>query len=365
MRFHVISLPHTQTTKDFVSCAYTQKVVKFSKMMTDLGHEVFLYSSDDNDAVCSEHISVISKKEQEQYFKADTSKDFYPIEWDSNLPYWKIMNSRAIVEIEKRKKKQDFICIIAGWCQKPIADAFSDLISVEFGVGYRGICLKHRVFESEAWRHYVYGKDKIDDGLFYDEVIPNYYDISEFPYNEKQDYFVYMGRLVRRKGVELASQVCQKMNLKLKIAGQGVIEYEPGKRLVTKEFTITGDHFEFLGTVDVKGRAELLSKAQAVFYPTYYIGPFEGVAVEANLCGTPSITTPWGAFSETIKDGFNGFKCGTFSEFCLATEKVKKLDYKAIRKDAISKYSLGVVAKKYEKYFKKLLTLWGEGFYTL
>ena len=41
MRFHVIALPHTQVTKDFFTCAYTEKTYEFCNMMTSLGHEVF------------------------------------------------------------------------------------------------------------------------------------------------------------------------------------------------------------------------------------------------------------------------------------------------------------------------------------
>jgi len=66
--FHVVSLPHTQTTAEYVSCAYTQKVIKFSKMMKDLGHTVYVYSSEENEAPCDEHFSIISKKEQKKWF---------------------------------------------------------------------------------------------------------------------------------------------------------------------------------------------------------------------------------------------------------------------------------------------------------
>ena len=47
-----------------LTCAYTAKVVKFGKMMTALGHEVFLYSGEENEAVCSEHIAVVKRDER-------------------------------------------------------------------------------------------------------------------------------------------------------------------------------------------------------------------------------------------------------------------------------------------------------------
>lgn len=44
MNFHVVSLPHTQTTAAYPSCAFTQKVVRFCRMMKARGHHVTLYA---------------------------------------------------------------------------------------------------------------------------------------------------------------------------------------------------------------------------------------------------------------------------------------------------------------------------------
>ena len=62
--FHVVGLPHTQTTKEFSHCAYTQKVRKFCTMMTSLGHTVYLYASEDSDATGRELITVRTKQQQ-------------------------------------------------------------------------------------------------------------------------------------------------------------------------------------------------------------------------------------------------------------------------------------------------------------
>lgn len=334
--------------------------------MRSLDHEVFLYASEDNDAPCTELITAISKEEQRTHLKAnDWRKDFFAIDWNSSLPYWEIMNLRAIEEIGKRIQQKDFICLIGGNCQKPIADAFKNHLVVEFGIGYEGTFSNYRVFESYAWMHYVYGKNGQGDGGYYDAVIPNYFDPADFPFSaKKDDYFFYIGRLIRRKGVEVAADVCKRIGKKLIIAGQGAQKVEPGK-LICDGFELIGDHIEFVGTVDVKRRGELMSKAQAVFVPTQYIGPFEGVHAEAMLCGTPVITTDWGVFSETVFDCRTGFRCRTIGEMMWAAMNVKNLAPAAeIREYAKMRFGLDTVRYRYQDYFKQLMDLWDKGFYT-
>jgi len=58
-----------------------------------------------------------------------------------------MFNNKAIIEIAKRIQEKDFICVIAGNCQKPIADFFPSNMTVEFGIGYTGTFAKYRVFE--------------------------------------------------------------------------------------------------------------------------------------------------------------------------------------------------------------------------
>lgn len=321
-------------------------------MMTDLGHEVILYASEENEARVSELVTVITKEKQREIFgNHNHKKDFFNITWGAYDPCWVEMNANAIRAIAQRIKPRDFICLIGGTCQEVIARAFPNNMSVEYGIGYLGTFSQYRVFESYAHMHYVHGQDRNDNGSFYDTVIPNYYDLEEFPYAEKtDDYFLFMGRLIDRKGWRIAQQVCERLGKRLILAGQG-------------EFSGYGEH---VGVVGVEQRGELMSKAKAVFVPTTYLEPFGGVHAEALLCGTPVITTNFGVFTETVVNGENGYRCDVFRDFIAAATAVEKFSpakRKKIRAAAQKRFSTKHVRDKYQAYFERLYDLWGDGWY--
>lgn len=362
--FHVVSLPHTQTTLDYEACAYTSKVRKFCNMMKSLGHTVYLYASEENEADVDELITIAPKADQKKWFgEHDFHQHFFNITWDSKDEHWQATNARAIEAIRPRLKEKDFICLIMG-SQKPIADAFPANMTVEFGVGYTGVFSKYRVFESYAHMHYVYGLLKDDSGHFFDAVIPNYFEPERFPFKEeKEDYFLFLGRLIPRKGPEIAVEVTRRIGKRLVLAGQGVHKIE-GNTIYGDGLKLEGDHIKHVGFADVRQRAALLRNATAVFMPTTYLEPFGGVSVESLLTGTPVIATDFGAFSETIVHGKNGYRFRTIGEAVWAAQNVSRLNARKIHQSAVKNYSVDAVKYKYEAYFDQLLTLWEDGFYT-
>ena len=70
MRFHIVALPHTQVTKEFAGCAFTEKVRRFCIMMHDLGHEVFLYAGESVEAPVTELITCIAEFDRAEAVKA-------------------------------------------------------------------------------------------------------------------------------------------------------------------------------------------------------------------------------------------------------------------------------------------------------
>jgi glycosyltransferase involved in cell wall biosynthesis len=355
----ILSLPHTQLTADYVSCAYTMKALKLGIMMKDLDYSVVMLGSEEFDPRLfgTERVTCITKKEQKHFFGTPDQykKVYYNITWGPEDPCWVHFNNNAISEIRKRIKPGDLILTFSGLCQQQIARAFPGHITVEAGIGYTGIFSKFRVYESYAWQNFVHGRADNDTIEWYETVIPNYWDPEEFPMAKKQgDYYLFLGRLIERKGYEIAQEVCAKLDKKLILAGQ----MNPGQ-----EFSGYGEH---IGTIGVKKRGKLMSKAIAVFTPTWYLGPFEGVHIEAQLCGVPVITTPFGVYNDTVKDEVNGYRCNDFQEFINAAKWAEKLSYKhrkSIRIAAQEKYSMKQVAHQYDKYFRRLANLQAGGWY--
>ena len=334
MRFHIPSLPGRPVLREFSSCAYTAKLVKFRTMMRARGHEVIIYGGEGADVEC--------------YPESD------PLPFDISL--WGVPNAHAAQEINARREEGDYLLLVAGRCQEAIAQAVP-LVAVEAFIGYGGVFADFRVYESYAWQAVVSAAGHPDphalDGNAYHAVIPNYFDVGDFPFGEgSDDHLLYVGRLIERKGVEVAVNVARATGDPLFLAGEG--DYRPGEG----EAGII-----YLGPVGPEQRANLMRDARCLLAPTQYVEPFGGVVVEAALCGTPAITTDWGAFPETVAHGETGYRCRRLGEFIWAAEHAGDLERAACRIRAKRLYSTEAIAPRYESYFEHLATLKSGGWY--
>ncbi len=357
-RFHLLGLAHTKTNGQWYHCAYTQKVLRMGKMLTDLGHEVIHYGAEGSVLQCTEHVDVVTDAEQ-AYCYEDKGWPIPFFDFNSGDFAYQKFNERAIREINARKKPHDILLCSMGNAHKPIADATS-VLAVEMGIGYTGVFANYRVFESYAWMAYVYGlyykNMTACDGRFYDTVIPNYFDPDDFTFSAKKDeYLLYIGRLIPRKGVHLAYEIAQRVGMKLVIAGAGKLE----------DVGIPSDDplVEYVGSVGPEQRNRLMGQARCILVPTLYFEPFGGVNVEAMFTGTPAITTDFGGFVETVDHGRTGFRCRTMEQFVWAVKNVDKLDPKYIHDYAVNNYSLHRVGLMYNEYFHQIHGLFGKGFY--
>lgn len=232
-------------------------------------------------------------------------------------------NRVAGEEIAKRKEPGDIIACFFGVDNKAACLMNQDCKWVEPSIGYRanGVFSNYRVFTSYANMHFYYGeRGMLMSPSWFDAVIPNPFTISEFEYcADKEDYFLYLGRVVEEKGITLAIQATQKLGKRLIVAG-------PATNLKHVGFDKIPSHVELVGYVDAEKRKELLKKAKAILGLTYYVEPFGNMVIEANLCGTPAITTDWGGFTETVLEGQTGYRARDFKSLLTAIESVDKID---------------------------------------
>jgi glycosyltransferase involved in cell wall biosynthesis len=356
MRIFVLGLPHTQTNTEFTTCAFTMKAYHLCKMMHKFGHEVVHLGVEGSNPACSENVSVMPESRWRDLY-GKPGAQFYNLE--TQAPGYKeyhadfAANMRAEIVKRTREPNSAIICVTWGGAQQTAVQDLPQFV-VESGIGYINTWAKYRVFESHAWAHMLYGKAGKFDGMpWYDAVIPNAFDPGMFEFRETPgDYLLYLGRLNADKGISVACDIAKQVGMLIKIVGQG----DPTPFLAP--------HVEYAPPVGVEARRGLLAGAKALLCPTFYVEPFGGVNIEAQMSGTPVIATDWGAFPETVLHGVTGYLGRTMEEFTWAARNLDKLSRKACRDWAVANYSLDHVALLYEEYFQRLLDIGGAGWYT-
>lgn len=120
--------------------------------------------------------------------------------------------------------------------------------------------------------------------------------------------FLYLGRLKRYKGVEIALRAIGiarqvRSDITLDICGQG----DDRARLEALAASLgLGHAVRFLGFVPEDAKRRLLRRAWAVLFPS----PKEGwgiTNVEAAACGTPALASDSPGLRESVRDGITGY----------------------------------------------------------
>ena len=152
----------------------------------------------------------------------------------------------------------------------------------------------------------------------------------------REDYYVYVGRLSPEKGVETLLDVASKLPFTLKIAGDG-----PMLDQLKQQYS-ENHNIEFCGRLDARQVAELLCKARFSVMPSecYDNNPL-GV-IESLCAGTPVVGARIGGIPELLDEN-NGmaFTSGDRNELAHAIKAAfeKKWDNNAIKDVAISDFS--------------------------
>lgn len=362
MRLHLLSIPHTVTDETFSHCAFTGKVARFSPMLRAQGYEVIHYgvagavsgaTQDVELLTTEEHLALLGVSRYHENPARLVGMDAY-----YDRPVYRQFNHDARAALRERLEPGDVICLPFGAAHAAAIDGLplvesGAVVAVETGIGYPNPCTLHRVYESEAWRHWIMGHEHRSGQPMGSKrmewVIPNYYDVGAWQHiaaytPSEATRVVYFGRIEDVKGVALIPQLAAaRPEWEFIICGQG-----------NPEPFLTQPNVTYMAPLHGTARAQLLASARAVVCPSQYVEPFCGVNVEAQLCGTPVLTTDFGAFTETVVHGVTGYRCRTLGQWLTALEAAPSLDSSYIAAHAAARYGMDAVGPMYRRVFEEI-----------
>jgi len=368
IRLHIPAIPYTITRSEFSHDAYTGKVQRFSPMMRSRGFEVYHYGVETSESGATKQIDIMTKQEWTelriktwQFLDASlnweqaTQKNNDPTIIVSALSNW---CSPLAIEFNKRFREAlqknyrscqtDIVCLPLGKTHLTAIEGL-DIVLCESGIGYSDSFANYRIFESHTWMSHTLAKeDKQPQNYWF--VVPNYYDTQEFtlslvPKNPIRIGF--MGRISDFKGCRVISEIARRfLNIEFVICGQG----DPAPYL-------TSPNMRYLPPLHGSQRSDFMGSCTAFLHLPIYDEPFGGAAVEAQLCGTPVISTDWGAMTQTIEQFKTGLRGHTLADFCKGVQMAidGKFDRQYIRDRATMLYDMYAVAPQFENVFKSIL----------
>lgn len=164
-------------------------------------------------------------------------------------------------------------------------------------------------------------------------VIPHCHhgDVRESP-AEEGDYYLYLGRLERDKGMDLLLDAWKALAAssggtipKLKIAGKGSLEGQVEKAAASNP------HIEYLGHVSGAQKQALLDHCRAVIIPSICWESLGLTAYEGYASRRPVIASRAGALQETVQAGITGwlFQPGSAEDLASTIQQAERAGTRA------------------------------------
>jgi glycosyltransferase involved in cell wall biosynthesis len=205
----------------------------------------------------------------------------------------------------------------------------------------------HLVAISEAQR-----ADNPD--VTYAGMVHNGIDLAEYPYREdKDDFLVYIGRANADKGPGEAIRIARAAGYRLHMI---LKRSEPPERayFAREVEPLLGPDIELHEAVSHETKVELLGRAAAMIFPIRWPEPFGLVMTEALACGTPVVTTNWGAAPEIVDDGVTGFRRDRDDEMVAALGRIGELSAADCRRRVEEQFSGDAMVRGYEAVYRRV-----------
>jgi glycosyltransferase involved in cell wall biosynthesis len=310
------------------------------------GHTVYHYGHPASEVDCTEHINVTNDFTLENSYGDLNNWKEKGFNQNVEEGAVKVFNESSIREINKRlsPNNKDFILCWFGYAQEPCARAFyKKAFVVEPSIGYDSMFAPVRIFETYAQMHKMHGaaQDIVKTG--YEFVVNPGFDSSDFSFKSKKtDTALFLGRIIEAKGAKFAYDICNERKQKINFAGPNIMQLPET------------EYCKFLGFIGPDERKQILANAKFLFAPSLFIEPCNWAVIEAQFSGTPTITTDFGGFTETVSHGETGFRCSTRKDFYEAIDVINRISPNRCRNRALDNYTIQMQTSKYERIFQGL-----------
>ena len=345
---HVIAPFHSRLMKEHWShCAFTQITLKQIEIFKRLGHHVIDYSNYGSESTAHEHVELLSKDLFEQYFSDDGKPGHEAVIGSVGHARW--LTALILAECRMQEPGEHIVAHTFGDSAASLVPRTTNASHFESHVGYDRMPFGvPRVYVSEAWRHFMWGKYPNQTGdRRYSWVILPYYDKPDWPEGPGGDYIAFMGRIVPDKGITTIKAIAEaRPDWKFKVAGSGDLG----------PFQMPSN-VEHMGILPGNERAAFLGGASVQILPTEYIEPCAGSVIEGMLCGTPAVTSSWGGFTETVETGRTGYRAATLQEWIDGIDGAARLMRQHVAYRALGRFTLEAAEKQYAHVFEQLLSL--------
>lgn len=186
-------------------------------------------------------------------------------------------------------------------------------------------------------------------------TIPNAIDLEHMPFSaEKDDYFLFIGRMTADKGAHSAIEVAKRLGVRLILAGK--VNEGPEREYFTREVEPhLSDDIHYRGEVDHATKMELYRRARCTLFPIQWPEPFGLVMIESMACGTPVIATHHGSVPEVIEDGRSGFIVNTVDEMVEAARRIDEIDPTECRRAMEERFSSEAFVIAHERAYQSLI----------
>ncbi|WP_274651115.1 glycosyltransferase [Paenibacillus humicola] len=167
----------------------------------------------------------------------------------------------------------------------------------------------------------------------------------------KRKYLLFLGRMIKEKGVHLAIKVAKKTGMKLIIAGT----LNDRKYFNTQIKPHLSSKIRYIGPVGGERKRRLLANASCVLFTSTWDEPFGLVLVESLASGTPVLGFRRGAVPEVLR-GLPQLLCGTTSGMAFKVKRRKQLPTaRRCRRYARTRYSDVIMTDQFLRLYRKVI----------